>query len=56
MPRTTTRAAACAGVSTTSEARSDGHIRGRTDVPEGFVIERISVTLVGRCPRCRDDL
>jgi Fe2+ or Zn2+ uptake regulation protein len=38
------------------EARSDGHIRGRTDVPEGFVVERISVTLVGRCPRCRDDL
>ena len=37
------------------EARSDGHIRGKADVPEGFVVERISVTLVGRCPRCRDD-
>jgi len=37
------------------EARSDGHLRGRTAVPDGFVIERISVTLVGRCPRCRDD-
>jgi len=37
------------------EARADGHIRGRTDVPEGFVVERISVTLVGRCPRCRHD-
>jgi Fe2+ or Zn2+ uptake regulation protein len=37
------------------EARSDGYIRGRTELPEGFVIERISVTLVGRCPRCRDD-
>jgi Fe2+ or Zn2+ uptake regulation protein len=38
------------------EARSDGHIRGRADVPDGFVVERISVTLVGRCPRCRDAL
>jgi Fe2+ or Zn2+ uptake regulation protein len=32
---------------------ADGHIRGRTNVPAGFVVERISVTLVGRCPRCR---
>lgn len=38
------------------EARADGHIRGRTEVPEGFLVERISVTLVGRCPRCRDAL
>lgn len=37
------------------EASSDGHIRGRAQVPDGFVVERISVTLVGRCPRCRDD-
>jgi Fe2+ or Zn2+ uptake regulation protein len=36
------------------EARADGHIRGRTEIPDGFVIERISVTFVGRCPRCRD--
>jgi len=38
------------------EARSDAHIRGRSDVPDGFVVERISVTLVGRCPRCRDSV
>jgi Fe2+ or Zn2+ uptake regulation protein len=31
---------------------ADGHIRGRASVPTGFVVERISVTLVGRCPRC----
>lgn len=36
------------------EARSDGQIRGRAAVPDGFAVERISVTLVGRCPRCRD--
>ena len=36
-------------------ARSDAHIRGRTDTPEGFEVERISVTLVGRCRRCRDE-
>jgi Fe2+ or Zn2+ uptake regulation protein len=35
--------------------RSDGHIRARTAIPEGFAVERISVTIVGRCPRCRDD-
>ena len=34
---------------------SDGHIRARTAIPEGFAVERISVTIVGRCPRCRDD-
>ena len=28
----------------------------RAAVPDGFVVERISVTLVGRCPRCRDVL
>ncbi|HXK24869.1 MAG TPA: transcriptional repressor [Myxococcota bacterium] len=38
------------------EARSDAHIRGRSDVPDGFVVERISVTLVGRCPRCGDSV
>ena len=32
---------------------SDGHIRGRTPIPEGFDVERISVTIVGRCARCR---
>jgi Fe2+ or Zn2+ uptake regulation protein len=35
------------------EGRSDGHIRGRTAIPEGFHVERISVTIVGRCTRCR---
>lgn len=35
-------------------ARADGHIRGRTPMPEGFDIEEIRVTLLGRCRRCRD--
>jgi len=35
-------------------ANADGHIRGRTPVPEGCEIEEIRVTLLGRCPRCRD--
>jgi Fe2+ or Zn2+ uptake regulation protein len=35
------------------EGHSDGHIRGRTAIPEGFDVERISVTIVGRCSRCR---
>jgi Fe2+ or Zn2+ uptake regulation protein len=34
---------------------ANGPIRGKTPLPEGFEVERISVTLVGRCPRCRDD-
>jgi len=37
-------------------AKADGHIRGRTPLPEGFEIEQIRVTLVGRCPRCRDEI
>jgi Fe2+ or Zn2+ uptake regulation protein len=37
------------------EARSDGHIRGRTPLPDGFEVEHISVAIVGRCPRCRED-
>ena len=36
-------------------ASADGHIRGRTDLPDGFEIEEIRVLLLGRCPRCRDD-
>ena len=36
-------------------AKADGHIRGRTPLPEGFETEQIRVTLLGRCPRCRDD-
>jgi Fe2+ or Zn2+ uptake regulation protein len=35
-------------------ARADGHIRGRTPVPEGFEVEQIRVTLLGRCSRCRE--
>jgi Fur family ferric uptake transcriptional regulator len=35
-------------------ARSDGHIRGRTSLPEGFEVEQVRVTLLGRCHRCRD--
>jgi Fe2+ or Zn2+ uptake regulation protein len=35
------------------EARADAHLRRRTRVPSGFVVERIAVTFVGRCPRCR---
>jgi len=35
-------------------ARADGHIRGRTPLPEGFELEKIRVTLLGRCPRCRN--
>lgn len=37
-------------------ASADGQIRGRTPLPEGFEVEEIRVTLVGRCPRCRDAL
>jgi Fe2+ or Zn2+ uptake regulation protein len=35
-------------------AKADGHIRGRTPLPEGFNIEEIRVTLLGRCRQCRD--
>jgi Fe2+ or Zn2+ uptake regulation protein len=37
-------------------ARADGHIRGRTALPEGFEVEEIRVTLVGYCSRCRNHL
>jgi len=37
------------------DARSDSHIRARTDVPRGFEVEQISVTILGRCARCRSD-
>ena len=37
-------------------ASANGHIRGRTSLPEGFEIEEIRVTLLGRCPRCRGDM
>jgi Fur family peroxide stress response transcriptional regulator len=31
---------------------SDGAIRARAKLPEGFAVERVSVVLVGRCARC----
>lgn len=34
-------------------ALSDRHIRARTPLPRGFEVEAVSVTLVGRCSRCR---
>lgn len=34
-------------------AHSDDHIRSRTPIPAGFEVEQISVTLMGRCPRCQ---
>lgn len=37
-------------------ANCDGQIRGCTPLPEGFAAEEIAVTIVGRCPRCRDRL
>jgi len=37
-------------------ARADGPIRGLTDVPEGFRVEAINVTLRGVCLRCRDEI
>lgn len=37
-------------------AKADGHIRGRTPLPEGFEVEQIRVTLLGCCARCRDEI
>jgi Fe2+ or Zn2+ uptake regulation protein len=36
------------------EARADRPLRRRTRVPKGFVVERVAVTFVGRCTRCRN--
>ncbi|MEW6271447.1 MAG: transcriptional repressor, partial [Thermodesulfobacteriota bacterium] len=36
-------------------ARANSQVRGHTDVPEGFVVEAINVTLRGVCLRCRDE-
>lgn len=35
-------------------ACADAQIRGRADLPEGFDIESIDVTIRGVCRRCRD--
>lgn len=37
-------------------ASADSQIRGRADLPEGFRVERIEVTLRGLCLRCRDEV
>lgn len=37
-------------------AKADGQIRGRTPLPEGFEVERIRVTIEGRCLRCHDEI
>jgi Fe2+ or Zn2+ uptake regulation protein len=37
-------------------ARADSQIRGRADLPEGFRVERIEVTIRGVCLRCRDEI
>jgi Fe2+ or Zn2+ uptake regulation protein len=34
-------------------ASADAQIRGRADLPEGFRVEKIDVTLRGSCLRCR---
>ncbi len=31
---------------------ADGLIRARTNLPEGFAVERVSVVMVGHCARC----
>ena len=37
-------------------ARADSQIRGLADVPEGFRVEAIGVTLRGVCLRCHDEV
>jgi Fe2+ or Zn2+ uptake regulation protein len=36
-------------------SRADAQVRGLTAVPEGFVVEAVTVTLRGVCLRCRDE-
>jgi len=42
------------GSLTDVQAAADGHIRGRSALPEGFSVEGIQVTIVGICRRCRN--
>lgn len=35
---------------------ADAQIRGRADLPEGFRVEKIDVTIRGVCLRCRDEI
>jgi Fe2+ or Zn2+ uptake regulation protein len=37
-------------------ASADSQIRGRSQLPEGFRVESIHVTLRGVCQRCRDEV
>lgn len=37
-------------------AHADAQIRGLTDLPEGFHVESIGVTLRGVCLRCHDEI
>lgn len=37
-------------------ASADSQIRGRADLPEGFHVEKIDVTIRGLCLRCRDEI
>jgi Fur family peroxide stress response transcriptional regulator len=37
-------------------ASADSQIRGRADLPEGFQVEKIDVTIRGICLRCRDEI
>ena len=37
-------------------ASADPQIRGRADLPEGFRVEQIDVTIRGVCLRCRDEI
>ena len=37
-------------------AKADSQIRGRTPLPDGFVVEDIRVTLEGVCQRCRNEV
>jgi Fur family peroxide stress response transcriptional regulator len=37
-------------------ASADSQIRGRVELPEGFHVEKIDVTVRGVCLRCRDEI
>ncbi|MEN8161319.1 MAG: Fur family transcriptional regulator [Myxococcota bacterium] len=37
-------------------ASADSQIRGRAELPEGFHVEKIEVTIRGLCMRCRNEI
>ena len=37
-------------------ASANSQIRGRADLPDGFHVEKIDVTIRGLCIRCRDEI